>query len=415
MTRRSRSRRAPRSPPGALRRSSWTGTTPTSRPTDGGRRRPSRRTSRRTPTRTARTSATGSPALRRRQLGRLTADLSRLTRAQTVTVRFRYWTDGAVGRAGLQGRRHPSRAAARRRRDRRRLDLHGFRRRPPGASSSRSSTPTSPRTASTTGYDAALRTGPTTSGSSTPQPDWVETYPYQDGLLDQLLGHVVRPTTTSATTRASGLLLPVDSHPTLYHGRRRPRERPRILSYDSTFGLEHTDAITLHKNSRPTTIPWQAGRPGLRRHEDVVVQLRRSRVDRLALGRYQPGWYSVDVPKTGTSIRGRERQRPGLPHAGGGLPEVGTDLLARSNAGRGRPRPGVVITRGSSRPAAGHRACTGRTQGAPRFLGGATRPHVRTERPTRQARDVRTRGPEAASLTGPGLAGALQFVQAPGW
>ena len=80
--------------------------------------------------------------------------------------------------------------------------------------------------------------------------------------------------------------------------------RHRILSYDSTFGLERTDAITLQTTGRVTAghHRLEAGRAGLRRHEDVVVRPRRARGDTHP-GRYQPGWYGVDVPKTGTTMR----------------------------------------------------------------------------------------------------------------
>ena len=88
--------------------------------------------------------------------------------------------------------------------------------------------------------------------------------------------------------------------------------RPRILSYDSTFGFEKTD-----RRSRCTTdgvagapIAVAAGGAVFDDTGAVVVQRRRARRDRAHPGRYQPGWYSVDVPKTGTTIK---VAKPGMP------------------------------------------------------------------------------------------------------
>jgi immune inhibitor A len=50
-----------------------------------------------------------------------------------------------------------------------------------------------------------------------------------------------------------GLILPIDSHPDPL---RRPDNQPwraRIQSYDSPFGLDTTDVITLHFLSAPAT------------------------------------------------------------------------------------------------------------------------------------------------------------------
>ena len=87
--------------------------------------------------------------------------------------------------------------------------------------------------------------------------------------------------------------------------------RPRAASYDSTFGLEKTDAITLHtETSSPSgrvvelagSIASQAAVPtfddtgtwwyGTDPHVKKGVHP----------GRYQPGWYGVDPPNTGTTI-----------------------------------------------------------------------------------------------------------------
>ena len=78
--------------------------------------------------------------------------------------------------------------------------------------------------------------------------------------------------------------------------------RPRIQSYDSTFGVEATDAITVHKDSVASTI---ASAPAVPTFDDTKNWwfLADSHATTGAhVGRYQPGWVGVQVPKTGTTV-----------------------------------------------------------------------------------------------------------------
>jgi immune inhibitor A len=79
--------------------------------------------------------------------------------------------------------------------------------------------------------------------------NWVEHFPYQDGLLvsywdgsftDNNVG------ANCAAARCGGLLLPVDAHPELMYCGDGGIWRNRVQSYDATFSLKPTDAITLH-------------------------------------------------------------------------------------------------------------------------------------------------------------------------
>ncbi len=73
--------------------------------------------------------------------------------------------------------------------------------------------------------------------------------------------------------------------------------RPRIQAYDSTFGLERTEAYTLHNNGVPTRIP---SLPAARVFEDSRSYWQNCDAHGCTgahPGRYQPGWNSVDVPK----------------------------------------------------------------------------------------------------------------------
>ncbi len=182
----------------------------------------------------------------------VTADLTPYA-GSTIQLRFRYWTDGAVAGDGFSVDN---------------IEITG---------NSTDGAETDPgwayagfsRTTGTTvksffnayfaefrtyqGYDNGLKTGPYNFGFGDTKPNWVEHFPYQDGLLvwyydtsfpDNNVGD------NCLSGRCGGLFLPVDAHPNLLL---RPDNgkvwRPRIQSYDSTFGLEKTDKICLHTNS----------------------------------------------------------------------------------------------------------------------------------------------------------------------
>jgi immune inhibitor A len=115
------------------------------------------------------------------------------------------------------------------------------------------------------GYDASLRTA-YNFGFLNTRPHWVETYPYQNGLLINYWDTSQNDNNVGEHP-GSGLVLPVDAHPAFSHWADGTLMRNRILSYDSTFGLERTDAITLQNQ----------GPAALRRHEVVVVHQRRAR------------------------------------------------------------------------------------------------------------------------------------------
>ncbi|MFE2047361.1 immune inhibitor A domain-containing protein [Streptomyces sp. NPDC059459] len=106
-------------------------------------------------------------------------------------------------------------------------------------------------------YDKTLKTGPYNFGF-TERPDWVEHYPYQNGLL------IWKWDTSQADNNTSqhpgtGLVLPVDSHPTAMKWKDGTLLRNRIQSYDSPFSLYRTDAITLHKADVAKYFPGSKG------------------------------------------------------------------------------------------------------------------------------------------------------------
>ena len=139
-------------------------------------------------------------------------------------------------------------------------------------------------------------------GATPDRPDWVEHFPYQDGLL-------VWYWDTGESDNAvgdhpgEGLILPVDAHPSLIHQPNGDLWRARIQTYDSTFGLQPTDPITLHLAGVATNVPSQ---PATSVFDDRVGYW--SNADAHGAtgshqGHYQPGWSSVKLPTTGTRIR----------------------------------------------------------------------------------------------------------------
>jgi immune inhibitor A len=230
----------------------------------------------------------------------LTADLSAFA-GQTVALGFRYWTDGAVA---LPGMSIDDIAVTGLPTDGAETD--------PGWTYDGFISTTGTVTQSYfnayfaenrqyTGYDKGLETGPYNFGflDNPDLQNWVEHFPYQNGLLvwyydtsfpDNNVGD------NCASGRCGGLYLPVDAHPDLLL---RPDNgqvwRPRIQSYDSTFGLEKTDRICLHANSQEQCYGGLRANPLFDDSKSYWVAPDPS------IGNF--GWSSVRVPNTGTTIR----------------------------------------------------------------------------------------------------------------
>ncbi|MGW1342694.1 immune inhibitor A domain-containing protein [Kribbella sp. NPDC002412] len=109
-------------------------------------------------------------------------------------------------------------------------------------------------------HDKYLRTGPYNFGFLNTRPDWVEHFPYQDGLLVWYWDTSQGDNNTSEHF-GEGLVLPVDSHPVPINRIDGQLWRPRVGGYDAPFGLEKADSFTLHINGQPSYIRGQAGVP----------------------------------------------------------------------------------------------------------------------------------------------------------
>ena len=187
----------------------------------------------------------------------LTADLSAFA-GQTVTIGFRYWTDGAVVEPGFMVDD---------------IDITG---QPlDGAETDAGWTFDGFKT--TTGtetafyfnayvaefrqyrdYDKGLKTGPYNFGFLNTKPDWVEHFPYQDGLLVSYWDTSFTDNNTSEHP-GGGLILPIDAHPMALYRPDSTPWRSRVQSFDSTFTLSKTDKITLHINGVASVIPSLPG------------------------------------------------------------------------------------------------------------------------------------------------------------
>ncbi|RLV49780.1 M6 family metalloprotease domain-containing protein [Nocardioides mangrovicus] len=137
-------------------------------------------------------------------------------------------------------------------------------------------------------FDKYLQSGPYNFGWATTQPDRVEHFPYQDGLLVTYWDTSQSDNNTS-THPGEGLALPVDANPTARVRLDGTLWRPRVAGYDAPFGLQKSDNITLHVNGVANYIRGQAAVPVFRD-------------DRSYWDASQPT-ASVDVPDTGTVIR----------------------------------------------------------------------------------------------------------------
>ena len=118
------------------------------------------------------------------------------------------------------------------------------------------------------GFDDVLRTGPYNFGflDNPNLQNWVERFPYQDGLLISYWDGSYSDNNTSQHP-GGGLILPIDAHPqTMYRADGVPW-RPRVQAFDSTFGIWRTDPITLHRNSMPSFHP---GQPAVRIFNDNI-------------------------------------------------------------------------------------------------------------------------------------------------
>ncbi|MEJ5946343.1 immune inhibitor A domain-containing protein [Pseudokineococcus basanitobsidens] len=105
-------------------------------------------------------------------------------------------------------------------------------------------------------YDQYLESGPYNFGWPSTRPDWVEHFPYQEGLL------VAYWDTSQADNNVSqhpgeGRNLIVDAHPRPMYNLQGQPWRTRIQSYDAPFSTRKADSFTLHVDGKPSYVRGQ--------------------------------------------------------------------------------------------------------------------------------------------------------------
>jgi immune inhibitor A len=122
----------------------------------------------------------------------------------------------------------------------------------------------------------------------TPRPDWVEHYPYQDGLLVSYWD-TSRNDNETAVHPGEGQWLPIDANPALRVNLKGAFWKTSVQSYDSTFGLQKSDSFTLTVNGQKNYI----------RGADAVPVFD----DRKNFWSADVPSYGVKVPHVGVKIR----------------------------------------------------------------------------------------------------------------
>ena len=137
-------------------------------------------------------------------------------------------------------------------------------------------------------FDTYLKYGPYNFGFLPSKPDFVEHFPYQNGLLISYWDTSQSDNNTSVHP-GEGLILPVDANPRAIPMMGGGYWRTRVAGYDSTFGLEKSDSITLHVAGAANYIRGQAAVPVFRDDKSYYDAATPAA--------------SVKVPDTGTTIR----------------------------------------------------------------------------------------------------------------
>ena len=110
------------------------------------------------------------------------------------------------------------------------------------------------------GYDDTLRAGPYNFGWASTRPDWVERFPYQNGMLVWFANGEYADNNTKDHP-GGGEVLPVDARPAPVTFPDGSKLGNRRQPFDATFGQEATDAVTFHRNGAASAVPSQPAVP----------------------------------------------------------------------------------------------------------------------------------------------------------
>ncbi|HZE41084.1 MAG TPA: immune inhibitor A domain-containing protein [Stackebrandtia sp.] len=107
-------------------------------------------------------------------------------------------------------------------------------------------------------YDTTLKVGPYNFGFGDKKPNWVERYPYQDGMLVWYVNTTYTDNNVSAH-KGSGLVLPVDAHSSPLKWKDGTYLSNTHQAFDATFSKAKTDKLVLHKNGTKVSFAKQKG------------------------------------------------------------------------------------------------------------------------------------------------------------
>ena len=138
------------------------------------------------------------------------------------------------------------------------------------------------------GADDSLRTGPYNFGFLNTKGDWVEKFPYQDGVLVSYWD-TSQSDNNVGEHPGQGEILPIDVHQNLVKMDDGTSARTRIQVYDATLTTNPTDGITLHRNGVAYSHPSE---PAITTFDDSLSYWNPLKSDT-----------GVKVPNTGTTIR----------------------------------------------------------------------------------------------------------------
>ena len=109
-------------------------------------------------------------------------------------------------------------------------------------------------------FDKYLQSGPYNFGWLNTKPDFVEHFPYQDGLLISYWDTSQADNNTGAHP-GQGLILPVDANPAPITITGGGNLRARVAGYDAPFSTQRSDSFTYHLNGVATEIVGKAAQP----------------------------------------------------------------------------------------------------------------------------------------------------------
>ena len=144
------------------------------------------------------------------------------------------------------------------------------------------------------------------------RPNWVDFFQYSPGALVTYWDSSYFDNNVGEHP-GHGELLPVDANPEFDHAPDGSLLRPRISAHDAAFGLTRTKRVVLHAGGEEYTLRRHAGQPLFDDTMDWWFDYDEHASGTEAHpGHYQPGWYSVDVPKTGTTIKVAKVDKSGV-------------------------------------------------------------------------------------------------------